>query len=255
MDLGKLIMGTASLLAGAQALREAFSQDPEAGTTRIGPARVRPIEQLDRLDDRLRLSPKSRLPSPSRLHAVSTNGKRELPVPKGMKTRITRVRNINERVKHLVPLIQSGRAHPSIRALSVQAVSKKCSGRFCLEERDYPGEVRAVFDFVRQNVRYVKDGIHADQFHHPVRTLQFGGGDCDDMTVLLGSMLQAIGYPVKMRVIQTVGAPDWNHIYLLVGLPPGEPRYWVALDASVDKPAGWAPPRQMIKRVKDFDVP
>jgi hypothetical protein len=27
------------------------------------------------------------------------------------------------------------------------------------------------------------------------------------------------------------------------------------LDASVDKPAGWHPPRSMIVKVKDFDVP
>ena len=44
--------------------------------------------------------------------------------------------------------------------------------------------------------------------------------DCDDYVILLGSCLQSIGYPVVLRVIQTNDSDDWNHIYLLAGLPP-----------------------------------
>jgi len=78
---------------------------------------------------------------------------------------------------------------------------------------------------------------------------------CDDYTITMGALLQSIGYPIKLRVIQTTDADDWNHIYLAVGIPPGHPQAWMPLDASVDRPAGWEPPRSMIKRLKDYEVP
>lgn len=76
---------------------------------------------------------------------------------------------------------------------------------------------------------------------------------CDDYVITLGSMLQSIGYPVKLRVIQTPGAPDWSHIYLLVGVPPDNPR-WVPLDASVNEPPGWEAPPSQIRKKRDYWV-
>lgn len=78
--------------------------------------------------------------------------------------------------------------------------------------------------------------------------------NCDDYTITLGALLQAIGYPVKCRVIQTVDSDDWNHIYLLCGLPPRGPTKWKVLDASMDKPAGWECPKKMIAKMRDFMV-
>lgn len=79
---------------------------------------------------------------------------------------------------------------------------------------------------------------------------------CDDYVILTAALLQSVGYAVRMRVIQTKDAPDFNHIYLMVQLPKGAPHAgrWVALDASVDRPAGWEAPKSIIKRVRDFEV-
>jgi hypothetical protein len=78
---------------------------------------------------------------------------------------------------------------------------------------------------------------------------------CDDYTITMGAALQSIGYPVKLRIVQTKGSQDFNHIFLLAGLPPRAPTKWIPLDASVDKPAGWHPPHRMLARIKDYDVP
>jgi transglutaminase-like putative cysteine protease len=141
-----------------------------------------------------------------------------------------------------------------MRAFAVKAVSKKCGNRWCVSERDWWGEVRSVFGAVREGVRYVRDIHNLDTFQAPNRTLEFGGGDCDDYTITLGSALQAIGFPVKVRIIQSVGAPDYNHVFLLVGMPPRNPMNWYSLDASVDKAPGWHPPKRMIAKLKDYDV-
>ena len=79
--------------------------------------------------------------------------------------------------------------------------------------------------------------------------------NCDDSTIVLGSMLQSVGYPVRMRVIRTKDSSEWNHIYLLVQVPPsGTNGKWMALDASVDRPAGWQAPQSMVAAKRDFPV-
>lgn len=222
MDVGKLLVAAGTFLTGLTALQEASKPKrrvvPSGGSS-------------GRVDG-------------------TTHG-----VPNNLKSTEKRVRNIQERVKWIVHMIQKSRADPVIRAIAVREVSRKCNGRWCVSERDYEGEVKAIFDWTRKNVRYIRDRIDADQFHHARRTIQFGGGDCDDASIVLASLLQAIGYPVKLRVIQTSTGPDWDHIYVLAGVPPGNPTKLISLDASVDKPAGWKPPQYMIRRVKDFDVP
>jgi len=79
--------------------------------------------------------------------------------------------------------------------------------------------------------------------------------NCDDMSAFLSASLGAIGYPTKLRVVETVGAGDWSHIYVLVGIPPERPSRWVALDLSEPHPAGWQVPEEQVVRFRDFEVP
>lgn len=174
--------------------------------------------------------------------------------PPGLKMTSHSVRGIDERVAHVVKMIKRGRNDPRIRALAVQIVSQKRGRKWKCSERDYVCECRELFDYVRSHVRYVRDSIDKDTFQAANRTLEFAGGDCDDYTITLGALLQSIGYPVWCRVIQTQGNRDFNHIYLVVGLPPTNPTHKMSLDASVDRPAGWAPPSSMIVKVKDYPV-
>lgn len=168
-------------------------------------------------------------------------------------------KNIDQRIKHIVGLIQRGRGDPKVKGLAISAVSQKCGRDWCIPERDYAGEVRAIFAETRRRVRYVYDAHGIDQYVAAKRTLQWGGGDCDDYSIVLGSLLGAVGYPVRLRVIRTrdSGLPrgEFNHIYALVGLPPNAPRQWIPLDASVSEPAGWEAPREMIAEYKDYAVP
>ena len=172
----------------------------------------------------------------------------------GYKATFHKPKNVGDRIRRIKEQIEKGRRNPAVRAFAVKAVSQKCGDRFCIPERDYWGEVKAVFNATRKNVRYVRDGLGMDTYQAANRTLEFSGGDCDDYSITLGSALLTIGFPIKLRVIQTIGSPDFNHIFLLVGLPPKNPSKWVSLDASVDQPAGWHAPRNMIARVRDYEV-
>lgn len=99
--------------------------------------------------------------------------------------------------------------------------------------RDAECEITKIWDFVVLNLRYTFDPQEVDTFSTVKESLESGGGDCDDATILFGALLKAIGFQVGARVISTTGA-QWEHIYPLVGLPQERPKRWIALDVTVD---------------------
>ena len=106
--------------------------------------------------------------------------------------------------------------------------------------KDRIGEVQALFDFVRRTVRYTRDIYRVELLHSARRMLELRAGDCDDMTILLGAMLKATGHPVRLVLAGfRPGKPHaYSHIYPEVRVGPR----WIALDATMPWPMGWAPP-------------
>ena len=106
--------------------------------------------------------------------------------------------------------------------------------------KDRWGEVRALFDWVRGNIRYTRDIFRVELLHSARRMLELRAGDCDDMTILLGAMLMSTGYPV--RIVLAGFRPDrpksYSHVYLEVNVRGR----WVAADATTNHRIGWAPP-------------
>lgn len=170
------------------------------------------------------------------------------------KTTMYQVSTIQQRIARCIDMTNKGRNNAAVREFATRAVAKKCGGKWCVAEKDYLGEVEAVYGAVRNNVRYVRDTFNADLFQSPMRTMQFRSGDCDDFSILIAALLQSIGYPVRFRVIRTRGSSDWNHIYNMVGLPPRAPRKWVPVDGSVGYGVGWQAPARMVAAHKDFEV-
>lgn len=167
--------------------------------------------------------------------------------------------SIHDRIRLIREAVRKGYVDPRVRKLAVQALSRKCGRRadgrtnWCTPEKDAEAEVVALFNFTRDNVRYVRDIFGIDTYPTPQRTLEFGGEDCDGSVILLAALLLSVGYPVMGRIIRTTKAEDWDHIFVVVGLPPGAPTKWVGLDPSVDRPAGWTAPREMIAAKLDFE--
>jgi hypothetical protein len=205
------------------------------------------------------------------------------------------VRNLNERVAFIQRAIydpadaerakrglkpKSGSLQPEINAAARAVVSRKCHTttggvRWCTTPKDYEAEIVAIFTAVQEAkspiaLRYVRDHAYVDQFTAAKKLIRVRGGDCDDGTILLGSLLMSIGYTIRLRVIQDTQASTWSHIYLLVGMPPQQgqnARRWIPLDWSVYpfQRAGWQAPGAdsvaldgraagVVTRVRDFKV-
>lgn len=106
--------------------------------------------------------------------------------------------------------------------------------------KDRFGEICSLFDWVRQNIRYTRDIFRVELLHTARRMLELRAGDCDDMTILLGSMLLSTGHPVRLVLVgfRRHRPHLYSHIYPEV-LVHGR---WLALDATMPRPIGWAPP-------------
>jgi len=140
-----------------------------------------------------------------------------------------RVASIQERVRES---IKDGR----MRKISLQATAH-------CPERDGMCEAKAIYDFIKARVRYTGDiapirwhdgkveGVDLFQAAH--RTLEFGGGDCDDHNILAATMLAENGITPRLRVVQTKGAEDWEHIFPGALLPKGGGDKFVALDTTL----------------------
>lgn len=116
--------------------------------------------------------------------------------------------------------------------------------------KDRWGEVRSLFDWVKRNIRYTRDIFRVELLHTPRRMLELRAGDCDDMSILLGSMLLSTGHPVRLILVGF--RPDKPHMYSHIYPEVNLCGRWIPIDATVSRPMGWAP-RALWKRVYEID--
>ncbi len=104
-----------------------------------------------------------------------------------------------------------------------------------------PGATRcALFDWVRRNIRYTRDIFQVELLHTARRMIELKAGDCDDMTILLGAMLMSTGHPVRLALVGF--QPHKPHVYTHIYPEVNVGKRWIALDATMNRPIGWAPP-------------
>lgn len=103
------------------------------------------------------------------------------------------------------------------------------------EPRDEQCELERIWEFAVLNVRYVYDPDEIDFFATAKETLIAGGGDCDDLTILIDSLGKAIGFKAAARVVSVPEDPnEWVHIFPLLGMcSKDNPKYWVPMDTTV----------------------
>jgi hypothetical protein len=148
-------------------------------------------------------------------------------------------------VEHMGALIRAGVRDFYVRQKAIDIVLEKK-----VRPKDYLGEIRALFEWVQRNVRYTKDPFRLEVLHSARRMLELRAGDCDDLAILLGAMLESIGHPVRL----VLAGPDplrpllFTHVYL-------EARHrdrWIPLDPTMPYPMGWSP-RTVVKQVIAMD--
>lgn len=100
---------------------------------------------------------------------------------------------------------------------------------------DFSSEIRALFYFTRDHIKYRKDPVEVERVQDALRTLEFGSGDCDDKVTLLVTLLAVCGH--RARFCVSGPAPGrWQHVYCEVATPNG----WMPLDPTPEiAQPGW----------------
>jgi hypothetical protein len=131
------------------------------------------------------------------------------------------IAGVDATVRKMVELAHSqyGSKSSRIRALAIDIVRN--AG---IPDKDYFGEMVAIHNWVRDNIRYVRDPIGQETLSYPEETaFNSRAGDCDDLSTLEMALLGAIGmesYPVVVGMFPG----HFSHVYLHGKVPPGKGR-------------------------------
>lgn len=105
-----------------------------------------------------------------------------------------------------------------------------------LPQKAWAAEAAALFAFVRDDIRYVRDVTDVETVATPVKTLEYGQGDCDDKSVLLAALLESIGHPSAFVAIGY--SPDsFVHVYVQSRIN----KNWVGMETTEPWPMGKRP--------------
>jgi transglutaminase-like putative cysteine protease len=141
---------------------------------------------------------------------------------------------------------------PRIATLAVD-IFKKAG----VQPRDYVGQAKAILDFVQNDLYYVNEP--GERLSDPLRTLKVGYGDCDDLVIVLGAILESVRIPWRVVISGTdkrgrkvryhhgdkfPGGEKkgyiWSHIYMTIGDRPFNPQKWHYAETTVrGAPLGW----------------
>lgn len=141
------------------------------------------------------------------------------------------MRGIFQTLHIMRDIVRRYKIDPVIRQAAVATI-------FLTPEKNGASEVEAIFNFVRDHIRYLSDISGVETLATPDKTLLCRIGDCDDQTVLLAAMLESIGHATRFVAAGYIADDAVEHVYLQV-LIDGE---WVDADPTEHFPLGYAPP-------------
>jgi transglutaminase-like putative cysteine protease len=134
-----------------------------------------------------------------------------------------------------VMIAKANEAKKTLRPLAEKICAK-------IESGSYNDEISAVYGWVRQNIKYRKDPHNVEYVRAPLRMVESGQGDCDDMACLLAALCMALGHECRFLV---VGFEDMSpsHVFCQVavrgvvmdGGGSKGAKDWVSLDPVADE--------------------
>lgn len=130
------------------------------------------------------------------------------------------IEGIRETMALMRSIVKRSRADPDVIAFARKLTAH-------LPPKDWVGQIRAIFRFVRDRIRYTLDPNDVETLSTPLRLLRLGQGDCDDKAVLLAALLEAIGHPARFKAVG-FQAGALSHVYVETKLDGG----WIPLDAT-----------------------
>lgn len=138
---------------------------------------------------------------------------------------------VQQTLWHMRRLVREYRTDAAIRRAAMNVL-------FLVPDRYGEPRAAALFEWVRDHVRYIPDVLDVETLATPVKVLQSMAGDCDDQATLLATLFESVGYPTRFVVAAYQDAAVMEHVYLQVCID-GQ---WIDCDPTEPCAFGWSPP-------------
>ena len=145
---------------------------------------------------------------------------------------------VRETLSYMRRFADEYKIHPTVRELALKLTRN-------LPQKDYGGEQRALWSYVKNSIRYVRDIHGVETVQSPLKTLEYGAGDCDDKSTLLAALLESLGHTTRFAAL---GFKPGQLCHVLVESKLGD--RWVPLETTEPVELGWSPPR-IVERIYD----
>jgi transglutaminase-like putative cysteine protease len=157
--------------------------------------------------------------------------------------------NLGDRgkLKLMREIVETYGRDPRVATFTISLLKK--SG---VPPRKYKEQAAYLLKWVQDNIYYVNEP--GERLQDPLYTLKVGYGDCDDLSILLCSMFEALRLPWKFVIS---GKDDYghtiryvekelhfpkaaySHVYCCVGNNPFKPTEWYFCEPTLSVPLGW----------------
>lgn len=171
------------------------------------------------------------------LHSPSPNQRRNRNRPSLLAAIPDGPEGVYQTLRIMRQFTRAGKRKMPVRELALSLVRHNGS-------KDWIGEVKSLHEFVRDEIRYVRDINGVETVQTPEVTLEIGQGDCDDQSVLLASMLESIGHPTRFVAI---GFKPFHYSHVMAETKIGDK--WVSVETTEPVDIGWRPPRVLNRMV------
>lgn len=119
--------------------------------------------------------------------------------------------------------------------------------KWSIQPRELRKLAEGVQRLVQENVSYLRE--HPETYQHPVRTLALHAGDCDDMVILVCSLLRSAKIPCRATFAWWQEGPvRKGHVWSEAFVDGA----WLPLETVRKLPAGFSPLEHL--RSKGHDV-
>lgn len=149
---------------------------------------------------------------------------------------------VTDTLKLMAQVARQYKTNPLVRQTSAR-IAQGCAAK------DTMCEVSALQAWVSNNIRYVADTLDVELIQTPDYTLQEGYGDCDDQSVLLATLLMAIGISAAYCAVGVNNEP-FSHVLTVAILKQHTQVLYVPCETTVTRDPGtgqaigpgWWPP-------------
>jgi len=105
------------------------------------------------------------------------------------------------------------------------------------KQHDFYAEAKIIQNFVRDQIRYVRDPRNIETIQTASKTLEIGQGDCDDKSILVCSLLECLGAKTRLVALAFDGNTHFQHVIAEV-LINGK---WYAIETTEPVGFEWYP--------------